>query len=266
MKYQTIAPSAPLAPYVRFFWIFESNTASVPYVYRSVADGCAELLFHYKGTFQDLNTEKRETSPLALIHAQTSRPSRFLTNTAFGIFGVYLYPFAIPRLFGLPSSVLTSQLVCLQTLLGQAGTELEERILTAGDNISRVKILSSFLVNCLKHQKKSNEAIEAAVLYAIHRNCKISVKALSAEFCLSERQFERRFKELSGFTPKTYLKIIRFQEAIKTYGGKVKSLSEIAHACGYYDQSHFIHDFKSFSGYHPRQYFRGGAEGTDYRD
>lgn len=47
---------------------------------------------------------------------------------------------------------------------------------------------------------------------------------------------------------------------------KKKSLTDIAYDCGYYDQSHFINDFKEFSGYHPSQYFSGQTEGTTWKD
>ncbi|TXJ23716.1 MAG: AraC family transcriptional regulator [Chitinophagaceae bacterium] len=85
-------------------------------------------------------------------------------------------------------------------------------------------------------------------------------------YYLSTRQFERNFKEFAGFSPKLYSRIIRFQSAIEQYGQTGKSLTEIAYDCGYYDQSHFIHDFKEFSGLHPRHYFGGKAEGTSWKD
>ncbi|WP_350340143.1 helix-turn-helix domain-containing protein [Paraflavitalea speifideaquila] len=57
-----------------------------------------------------------------------------------------------------------------------------------------------------------------------------------------------------------------FQEALQQYGSTFKSLTDIAYECGYYDQSHFIHDFKEFSGYHPGQYFKGRPEGIEYKE
>ncbi len=80
------------------------------------------------------------------------------------------------------------------------------------------------------------------------------------------RQFERKFKQFSGFSPKLFSRIIRFQSAIKKYDDKKMPLTEIAYECGYYDQSHFIHDFKEFSGYSPMQYFSGKAEGVEYKE
>jgi AraC-like DNA-binding protein len=59
---------------------------------------------------------------------------------------------------------------------------------------------------------------------------------------------------------------LRFESALEEYGNRNKSLTEIAYDCGYYDQSHFIHEFKEFSGHHPRHYFMGKAEGVEWKD
>ena len=59
-----------------------------------------------------------------------------------------------------------------------------------------------------------------------------------------------------GFPPKLYSRITRFQAALGEYGSG-KSLTDIAYDCGYYDQSHFINDFREFSGYNPKVYFSG---------
>ncbi|HTD40430.1 MAG TPA: helix-turn-helix domain-containing protein, partial [Mucilaginibacter sp.] len=75
----------------------------------------------------------------------------------------------------------------------------------------------------------------------------------------------RKFKIYSGFSPKMYLRLTRLQNALKQYGHD-KTLTQIAYECGYYDQSHFIHDVKAFTGYHPGFYFSGNAEGTEYRN
>jgi len=89
---------------------------------------------------------------------------------------------------------------------------------------------------------------------------------LANDYFLSERQFERQFRKFSGFSPKLFSRIVRFQSALTQYGNNEKSLTEIALETGYYDQSHFIHDFKEFSGYHPKQYFSGNSGAIEWRD
>jgi AraC-like DNA-binding protein len=73
---------------------------------------------------------------------------------------------------------------------------------------------------------------------------------------LSVKQFERRFKATAGFPPKHYARIARFQSTKRKYAtGRYDSLTKLAYACNYYDQSHFIREFQEFSGVQASHYF-----------
>lgn len=264
MNYQVIPAPAKLSAFVRFFWVLESRT---PYLHRSMADGCAELIFHYKGVFDELSdSEVAEKSFVSGIHGPSRKFRRFVTNTSFGIFGVYIYPFAIPRLFSLPASEVSNEMPDLKTLLGSAGDILEEKIITASCHSERINILSSFFERQLSKTKEISSNIPEAISLMLYNKGVIDIPALAEHCCLSIRQFERKFKEYSGFSPKLYSRITRFQSAAEQYGTTEKTLTEIAYQCGYYDQSHFINDFKEFSGCNPSAYFSGKTEGTVWKD
>lgn len=264
MNYQIIPPPPQLARHVRFFWILESDT---PYIHRSLACGCPELIFHYRGVFDELtNPCTREKSFVSGIHGQSQKFRRFVTDAGFGIFGVYLYPFAIPHLFSIPANTLSNEMPDLNTLLGPAGTILEEQIMLATDNHSRMKLLSNFLEHRLRKVQPEISHVTMLVRDIVHSRGDMRVQQLARESCLSLRQFERKFKELSGFSPKLFSRIVRFQSTLDEYDAKDKTLTQVAYHYGYYDQSHFIRDFKEFSGYHPKVYFFKKAEGTEWRD
>lgn len=267
MKYYTIQPPDILKPFVRFFWVLEHELAAgePEYVYRSIADGCTEMVFHYQSTFDEINAHGQENGGPSGIQFQTNRYRRFITRQSFGIFGAYIYPFAVPRFFNIPSSETTNLSLDYDTFLGRAGRELEERMMVAPNNQKRAVILADFLLMRLRHNTPTDNRIITSIRQVIHINQHKTVAQLADAFNLSPRQFDRRFKEYAGFSPKSYLRLIRFQDAIKQYGSN-KSLTQIALECGYYDQSHFIHDVKTFTGYHPSFYFSGKAEGTEYRN
>ena len=127
MKYCTIPPPPKLARYVRCFWVYEGEASTdKPYIYRGYADGCTELVFHYRGVFDQLIGHHVEKSFAAGIHAQTEKFTRFVVDRDWGIFGCYLFPYAIPKLFSLPASDLTDQLTDFSSVLGCEGCELEE--------------------------------------------------------------------------------------------------------------------------------------------
>lgn len=270
MNYYTLPASKKLDGLVRFFWVFESGKLSEPYVYRSMADSCMELIFHYKGRFDELaESGQRTGSFLSGIHSQTQSYRRFITTDQFRIFGAYLYPFAACRLFELSPHELTNRMPDLHSALGKSGKELEERIMLAPDNKVRHRILTDFLEDLLHNSDdyNYNHSTISAIRYIIHSRNTHMVRDLANHYNLSERQFQRKFREYSGFSPKKFMRIVRFGDACNYYkDADNKLLTQIAYECGYYDQSHFIKDFKTFSGYHPAEYFSGNAEGTEWRD
>jgi AraC-like DNA-binding protein len=268
MKYQLLPPPPSLAAYLRYFWVLENeHPVAQTYTHRSMADGCAEMVFHYKGVFDELlSGEARTTSFTAGVHGPSQQFQRYVIEENFGIFGVYFYPYALQRLLGIPANALSNQVADLHTLLGATGRMLEEMIMLAKNNRARIHILTDFFERQLAKSKASDHRMMACVREIIQANGAVNVQEMAGQYCLSLRQFERNFKASAGFTPKLYARIIRFQSAIAQYGNKSLSLTALAHDCGYYDQSHFIHDFNTFSGYHPRQFFSGLAEGVEWRE
>lgn len=268
MNYFTIEPSPRLARYVRYFWVLEGEaTSSQPYVHRSMADGCAELLFHYNGVFDELvgNTTTTSSFPSGLA-GQSQQVRRFTINRNFGIFGVYLYPFTASHLFSVAATELKNQMIDLHSLLGKDASALEERMVLAGTNSDRVKIISDFIESKIAVASCASPGVFETIQHVIATKGTISVEALAQRNFLSTRQFERSFLQFTGFNPKLFSRIVRFQSTLQEYGSSKKSLTTIAYESGYYDQSHFIQDFKQFSGHNPKEYFSGKTETTVWKD
>ncbi|AYL98631.1 helix-turn-helix domain-containing protein [Mucilaginibacter celer] len=267
MRYFTIQPPAELKPFVRFYWVLEHELGpdEPSYTYRSVADGCTELVFHYQSSFNELTDKSGQNAGPSGIQFQTTQYRRFITTQSFGIFGAYIYPFAVPYFFNVASSETSNQAFDFDTFLNQAGRELEEQIMLAPDNLKRAETLSTFLIARLRQNTFKDERIITAIRHVIHGKHRLPVIQLADTYSLSARQFDRKFKQYAGFSPKTYMRLVRLQEALKQYNSP-KTLTQIALECGYYDQSHFIHDVKAFTGYHPGYYFSGKAEGTEFRE
>jgi len=266
MIYQVFAPSPQLAPYVRFFWALEVDvTPGEEFVHRSMADGCVEIVFSYKGAFDEITpTSRIRSSTLASIQAQTTRYRRYATDESFGIFGAYLFPFALPKLFSYPAYDFTNAATDLESVIGVNGRELDERMMTAENNERRVEIASEFLLARLKTSTRELPLTHLAVHSMLRANGNVNIASMARDHAVSTRQFERRFKEMAGLPPKLYSRVVRFQSATEHKLSGTRNLTDIAYACGYYDQSHFINDFREFSGYAPKEYFWNNAEGTQY--
>lgn len=222
MKYFTIQPPRRLAEYVRYFWVLEGEASfQKPYVHRSMADGCAELIFHYHGIFYELvNDNTTEKSFCSGLVGPSQHFRRFSIKQNFGLFGVYLYPFAVSQLFSISSDDMKDQMLDLKTVIGNDGGELEEKMMLAIGNTVRLKIIIEFLERKLVHVKRKPPGVFEAIKYIIQTNGVTNVEALAKQNFLSTRQFERNFKQFAGFNPKLFSRIIRFQNALGEYTKK----------------------------------------------
>jgi AraC-like DNA-binding protein len=253
MNYGIIYPPKNLSNYVRSFWFVEGNQ---PYVHKAFAYLCPEIVFCYKGYYKyglGLNEDKTLRSA---IFGQTETFSQVaLSMSDFGILGVYLYPHAIPQLFGLPANEITNQHLDMRTLCGREGEILEEKMMLASDIDERLKLLCNFLTRRLKNIKPEFEGLCSSIRRISSLYTASSVSSLAESHYLSLRQFERKFKEYSGFRPSLFLRIARFN-ALLSAPFQHTQLADIAYQFGYYDQAHFSHDFKKFSNQNPKEFFK----------
>ncbi len=261
MLYRKIPPPPRLTPFVRFFWVLECSVSDIPYVHRTMADGCAELIVHYKGRFEELDAPGTSDGYRSMVHAQSRTFRRFRTKENFGIFGAYLYPFTVSFLTRTPSADTSDHLIDLSSLFGSDGRELEERLMLAETTARRIELLAGFLDGKLSRISPMEERIFSSIRHVVHSHGSDNVGRLAERFNMSTRQLERTFKDHAGFSPKLFSRIARFQSAIREGYGPIRSLTDLALNCGYYDQSHFIHEFKAFSGHHPRAFFIDNGEG-----
>ncbi|MBC9797505.1 response regulator transcription factor [Sinomicrobium weinanense] len=265
-EYHTIAPPEHLAGFVQFYWVLEGKaSARCPFVHRVLADCCPELIFYYKGNFRRYTETSGSEEVLASrIFGQTQQFSTFVTKTDFGLFGIYLYPHAISQLFALPASELSDQMTDLKTLLGKSGEILEEKMMLAPNGIRRAQLVSRFLEIHLKNIQAHYSKIFHSIKNIISSPQQCSISSLAEQCFLSRRQFERKFREFSGFSPRLFLNIARFNAVVREISG-AGPLAQTAYRYGYYDQAHFTHDFRRFSGYTPKEFVQHTPNNTNYR-
>ncbi len=188
-------------------------------------------------------------------------------NTAndFCLFGVYLFPYSIPGIFGLPAHALSDETVDTATLLGHEGLLLEEKIYAAPDHRKRAMLISQFILQRLAKRRETENPVFDSIRNILFSSAALSIPALADGCYLSRRQFERKFIHYAGYSPKQFQRIARFNAVIKGFEKRPGSLTEMAYHCGYYDQSHFIHDFRLFSGYNPKAFITRQKDAADYR-
>lgn len=254
MNFQVIAPPAPLKNYVRHFWMLESQTDDVsPKTFTVMCNGVPGLIFQEKpGVFSGFGGEQL---PQLFVFGQAKRYGQLQGGGSFRTVGVTFQPTALKQVFGLNANELAHQNICITHLVK---TSLTEQLLHCSSLQQRVAYLSSFLLSQVRRYEGENKKAEYAVT-ALQQGANLS--RVLHDLHLSERSLERLFHTHIGITPILFARISRFQTALSLLRqGRFHSLTNIAHSLGYYDQAHFIRDFKLFSGASPRIYLRKTIE------
>lgn len=257
MQYLRYTPSLRLRDFIHFFWTLESNAPlTTPFLHWAVASGSSKLVFQYQGTM-GLEKPSGPTQILrgASIQAQTQRSFQYVTDQAVGLVGVYFHPGALGVLLGVPAHELNNQHLALSDLLGQVGKDLEETILLAQSNAERINRLTVFFERRLAGLSSSDVGILRCIQAITASKGQLTIQALVDQYYLSQRQLERRFKTIAGFSPKLLSRIIRFEHSIHLFMDDPTSLTQTAYAAGYSDQSHFIREVNEFAGQSPMNYF-----------
>lgn len=162
---------------------------------------------------------------------------------------VIFKPHALKTLFGLNASQLANGSADLHEF---AAGDLDCQLIDAMNQQERVHLLTSFLATRLKQEKTRDTLVEESLRLIHQHGGTLHVKDLLECLHISERQFERRFTQTVGLSPQVYIRVKRFNEAIRLIKtGQFARLTDVACALNFSDQSHFIRDLKTFSGLTP---------------
>lgn len=256
MKYKQIKPPAYLKDYVRYFWTLESNgIGASPKTFKTIADGCPGLIVQQSenGTFYDQNNKPL---PRIFLYGQATKHAQIHALGKFSTIGIYLHPSALKPIFGLKADELTDSCLDLNVMAEKQGVHLSEQLLSASSLADQIKILSSYLLfQIRKNDTPADKPMQHALSQILQSKGNLSLKKLRETLGLSERSFERKFKQCVGIPPKLFSRVCRFQASLdQLRNNHYHKLSDIAFENEYADQSHFIRAFKEFAGFSPYRY------------
>ena len=213
------------------------------------------VFHHYEGQPAIENiimrSGRKSAPPTLFLHGPGTESSVMnFKSGSYTVMQVILKPHAVHELFGINALVLKECTVALNEF---SSDDINEKLMHAHSTQQCLALLTSFLVDKLKKAKTRDTLIEES-LCLIHQSVgNITVKALLEFLDISERQFERRFSQTVGISPLSYIRVRRFNEAIRLMkSGQYDTLTEVAYALNFHDQSHFIRDIKRFTGVTPK--------------
>jgi AraC-like DNA-binding protein len=257
VNYQIIKPNEDLATLVKCYWTLESVKEKTPTRNTIVPDGCIKMIFHYGDPYKH-HPESGDSFllPRCFVVGQLTRPFEVEPTGETGTFFVCFHPNGFLPFATLPIKEMENTVVSLEELFGNEGKIIGQQILAANSTSERISIIETFLDNRLTNTHAVDEIIKSTVETILTAHGQLSVDDLSKQTNTNRRQLARKFSSAIGLSPKQLSKTIRLQAALKMLmTGKVTSLTDLAYEGEYYDQAHFIKDFKEFTGLTPKEFY-----------
>ena len=252
MNFENYKPSGILKSHVENYLVVktdrEISTAIIP-------EPSPVLSFRSKGKHSYWVNDIKENLPSCAITGLRNAVKPILLSENTETILVKFKPCEAALFFKEPQHLFSNQSVSLYDFLPkQAVSNIEEQLAKDNTNLHKISAIEHFLIPLFRN-KHSYSLIKTAVQKIVQHSGSMKIEELASILNMSLDAFEKRFREIVGSSPKQFSSIVRLSTLInKKYNNQ--SLSEIAYEYGYFDQSHFIKDFKKFTGKTPLNYFK----------
>jgi AraC-like DNA-binding protein len=258
MDFRARVPPPPLDAFVAVVWACRSEPG--PHrLERVMPSGGAQLIVNLKEDQTRLYDPERPGKPIvtagSVLSSAQTRYQVIDTSEQEFVAGVAFKPGGSAVFMRTPAHEVSDVDVPLEEIWGRArAATLRDQLLASQSLDAMLEVLEAAL--CRSWTRRS---LHPAVSYALaafdHAPQTTSIAAVTDRVGLSAKRFIERFKGEVGLTPKRYCRVRRFQRAlIETDRGPQADWASVALDCGYFDQAHFIRDFRAFSGITPTAY------------
>lgn len=235
MQFTRIEPTGDAAKAVECYWTAKDDDAA-PVVQKIIPDGFAEIIFHF-GDHYRINLNGRWRKQGRRLLAGQITKYFYLENTGVSdMMGIKLKPSAITHLFGISMKDKADRVVVL-----------DNKIQIDCENVDAY-------FNELCNRYPADHPVDKAVDIMFARNGMISIAEVCQEISVGERYLQQLFQKYVGVTPKFFCRILRFSYIFRVIKEDKPKWADVVYEAGYYDQSHFIKNFKAFTGEDPGEY------------
>lgn len=250
-KFQILQPSTLLRPYVKQYWFLTIDHAERD-SQRYIPSGSSMLAFHRGDRiYSTLHQEIQSRSSLC---GQSVSYTDVIYSGNLNLITVVFQSIAARAIFRIPMNDLRNKNIDIELLKDSSLLDLEKYLMETENNSQCVHLIEQYLLRKLYSFNSDRFDRINAVIQSINEG-EQDITKLSQTTCLGYKQFKRVFAEYTGLNPKEFLQIARFRKALYSlHTGSQTNLSQLAYDWGYCDKSHLIKDFKTFTGYTPREY------------
>lgn len=255
MRIEEYIPSGILKSFIKSYRIIESRHELVN---RVVPSTSFALAFRFKGQISYINQGSITTLP-GTIFSGLRKSVRLINYAAdTGALIVLFNDTGVSAFFRNPLHELYEESVSLDTFFPSSEISIvEDQLSNTESNRRKIDIIERFLSSKLIYNKP-DQLVTQAIALIYSKNGMIRMGELAAGLYISQDAFEKRFRKVTGTTPKQFSTIVRMNAIIRQTDSS-PSFLDMALENGYYDQSHFNKDFKLFTGQTPTEFFKSAS-------
>lgn len=245
VTYCEFLPDPALQEFIYCYWQLKTEKPlEKPFSYCVVADGCIDIYFELKNS--------RESYVMGFCKKYTE----FQLGRNFDYVGVRFLPSMFPQLFGVNASTLSNRDELLRLILPETADYIESTFdeeLPAGEVKKR---FDDYFIRYLANKNLGYDLRFYRALSVILNKRGLVDLETDLDTGISERQLRRLFEFYIGTSPKTFSQVVRFQRVLQAKpSSRGMKQDKLFFEAGYYDQAHFIKEFKTFYGITPGQAF-----------
>ena len=259
IKYQTFQPHSDLGSLIKCFWTLEVPPQEHYQKQLILPDGCIEMIFILGDDVKRYVSEENFIiQPRAMVLGQITGQF-FIEPTGYvNSFAVRFYPYGFANLVTIPIKDLADKETPLASLFDEdVVRSLEHEIRNASDTKERINIVEAFLMAKLSDRTTIDHIVKTTIDTMVQTKGSTPVSSLLKGDLSKRKQLERKFFGKVGISPKKLGKVIRLQAVLKMLLNRgAENLTGVAYDNDYYDQAHFIKDFKDFTGTTPKAFLQ----------
>ena len=257
MNYQTYKPHKDLESIVKFYWTLEVPFDPKNQKQKIVPDGCIEMTFNLGDKIKRYTSETEFIfNPNAMLMGQRTESYYIEPVGNVNTIAICFYPHGFANFVTIPLENLVDRETPIEDLFNEIeANELEQSIIKATNTKKRIEIIETFLLNKLSEEATIENIVKTTVETLLTTKGSTPINVILKDNLSKRRQLERHFKKQIGISPKQLSKVVRLQATLQMLvSQKSETLTDIAYENEYFDQNHFIKDFKEFVGITPKEF------------